>query len=128
MKHLLFIQRILATIIDLIIVYTPICFLVNIVVNGYFTPAILSGVLFVIYNVMSIHSFKGQTIGKYFAKIQVIDVGTNIMDDSIREVIKLIYFIPFFGFVVVMLSISCYFIQGKFLHDIIGKSEVSING
>ena len=77
---------------------------------------------------MSIHSFKGQTIGKYFAKIHVIDVGTNIMDDSIREVIKLIYFIPFFGFVIVMLSISCYFIQGKFLHDIIGKSEVSING
>ncbi|PAB01429.1 RDD family protein [Enterococcus canintestini] len=128
MKYLLFIQRILATMIDLIIVYIPISFIVNVVVTGYFTPTILSGVLFTIYSVVAIHSFQGQTIGKYFAKIQVIDVGKSMMNDSIREVIKLIYFIPFLGLIVGGLSIGCYFIQGKFLHDIIGKSKVSMNG
>lgn len=128
MKSLLFIQRVLAAMIDLIIVYIPSFFLVNTMVTGYFTPAILSGVLFVIYNVMAIHSFQGQTIGKYFAKIRVVEVGQSIMDDSIREVIKLLYFIPLLGPVVGALSIGCYFIQGKFLHDIIGKSEVSVHG
>nr|WP_242550201.1 RDD family protein [Enterococcus sp. MJM16] len=125
---MILIQRVLATFIDLIVIYIPVYFLVNIMVKGFFTPGILTATLFVIYNVLAIHSFQGQTIGKYFAKIRVKDVGRSIMEDSIREVIKLLYFLPLLGVITGVLSLSCYFIRGSFLHDIIGKSEVVILG
>ncbi|MBO0470141.1 RDD family protein [Enterococcus sp. DIV0242_7C1] len=128
MKLLIFIQRILAALIDLIVVYIPVYFMVAVMVKGFFTPGILSAALFVIYNVLAIHSFQGQTIGKYFAKIEVKDVGRSIMDDSIREAVKILYFLPFVGFVTGLLSLGCYLISGRFLHDVIGKSEVVVHG
>lgn len=126
MKALVFVQRILATLIDLIIVYIPVYLMVSIMVKGLFTPAMMSAALFAIYNVVAIHSFQGQTIGKYFAKLKIKNVGVSIMEDSVREVTKMLYFIPFFGLVSGLISLSCYFVSGRFLHDIIGKSEVIV--
>lgn len=124
MKSLFFVQRVLAAVIDLIIVYIPVSVIVKIVFTGYFSSEILAAILFVVYNVVAIHSFNGQTIGKYFAKLQVSDTGASIMDDSVRESVKILYFLPILGLIIGLLSVCLYFVTGRFFHDIIGKSEV----
>ncbi|MGM0126339.1 hypothetical protein IGI37_003768 [Enterococcus sp. AZ194] len=128
MNYLFFVQRVLAGIIDGIIVYIPLYLLVNTMVEGFFTPEIVTAVLYVIYNSLAIHSFDGQTIGKYFARIRVKDTGFSIMEDSVREVMKILYFIPIFGWLVGLISVVFFFKKGKFLHDLVGKSEVVLYG
>ncbi|MBL1229764.1 RDD family protein [Enterococcus sp. BWB1-3] len=124
MKNLFFVQRVLAAIIDWIVIYLPLYFLVNAVSSGYFTPEIVTAALFIIYHVVAVHSFCGKTIGKSFAKIKVKDTGISIMDDSVREVVKILYFLPILGWIVGLISIVLYFKTEKFLHDITAKSEV----
>ncbi|GAB2022408.1 hypothetical protein RyT2_14820 [Pseudolactococcus yaeyamensis] len=129
MKTLGFIQRILATLIDLIIVYVPLVLLVNIMFSEMGSLAnIFPAILFIVYNIVAVNSFKGQTIGKYFAKLRVKNESISLMADSVREAVKILYFLPFAGFAFILLSCAIYVRKGKFLHDIIGKSEVILHG
>lgn len=47
-----------------------------------------------------------------------------LIKKGIREVTKLLYFLPIAGPVFCVISIVIYLFKGKFLHDIAGKSDV----
>ncbi|SKA12839.1 RDD family protein [Pilibacter termitis] len=123
MKRILFIQRSLSTVIDLIIVYVPSLLLANIFMPDL--ANLVSAMLFILYNIVAVTHFSGQTMGKHFAKLEVVEVNHSIMAVSIREGAKLLYFLPFMvGCVFLMISIGNFIFKGKFLHDWIGKSDV----
>ncbi|MFC4653257.1 RDD family protein [Lactococcus nasutitermitis] len=136
MKKLLFVQRILASLIDLIIIYIPFLLLANFLFkSATLLPLVnlLAALLFVIYNMIAISSFEGQSLGKYFAKLQVeifssttSKKSVKLMEVGQREVAKILYFLPLAGPIVAVISFICYLTKGKFLHDIIGHSTVVI--
>lgn len=127
MKYLMFIQRCLATMIDLIIIFVPSLLLVHVLFTSKDMASfanLLAGVLFVLYNMIAESSFSGRTIGKYFAKLKVNSVSSDLMEIGQREFAKLLYFIPIAGWLFLGLSVVLYFVKGWFLHDKIGRSEV----
>lgn len=129
MKKILFIQRILAALIDILVIYLPSQFLVFILFgreNSY--QNWLSIILFLVYNVLSTVYFSGQTIGKYFASLKVTPVTKSLMEMGQREAIKLLYFLPLVGFIFMILSLLIYIKEGRFLHDKFAKSEVIVYG
>lgn len=129
MKKLLFLQRILASMIDLMIVYLPFEFLTLILFQGKNINGIwLIHILFVLYNTLACVYFNGQTLGKYFAGLKVTPVSNSVAEMGQREVAKLLYFVPHGGIVFMLISVLCYVRKGKFLHDMIGKSEVVVIG
>lgn len=130
MRYLMLIQRLLASLIDLIIVYLPCLILVHLIFSEKELSSIanlLAGILFVLYNMISESSFQGKTIGKFFAKLKVKTVSTELMEVGQRECAKLLYFLPFIGWAFIVISLVLYLTNHKFLHDIIGRSEVIIN-
>ncbi|WP_374286641.1 RDD family protein [Lactococcus sp.] len=131
MKKLLFIQRVLATVIDLIIVYLPFTLLVQLMVTGNqlgSLKGLLPALLFVFYNMISEQAFHGKTIGKYFAKLKVKTKSQTLMEIGQRELAKVLYFLPFIWWAFILVSLICYMVKGKFLHDLIGRSEVDFDG
>ena len=129
MNLLMLIQRFLATLIDLIIVYLPFLLLVHIIFTGEEFSSIanlLAGILFVLYNMISESGFSGKTIGKFFAKLRVKTVSTDLMEIGQREFAKLLYFLPVVGWIFIVVSVVMYFTGGRFLHDKIGRSEVIV--
>jgi len=40
---------------------------------------------------------------------------------------KLLYFLPMVGWIFVLVSVVMYFVNGQFLHDKIGRSEVTVS-
>ncbi|AYG01855.1 RDD family protein [Lactococcus allomyrinae] len=129
MNLLMLIQRFLATLIDLIIVYLPFLLLVHVIFTGKEFSSIanlLAGILFVLYNMISESSFSGKTIGKFFAKLRVKTVSTDLMEIGQREFAKLLYFLPVAGWIFIVVSVVMYFTSGRFLHDKIGRSEVIV--
>ncbi|MCL2677218.1 MAG: RDD family protein [Streptococcaceae bacterium] len=130
MRSLLFVQRGLSSLIDLIVVYLPCLFLASIVFKSNASFASLSSaVMFCIYNVVAVSNFEGRTIGKYFARLKVQTPSPNFLDVGQREFAKLLYFLPFMvGLVILSISCIMYALSGKFLHDWIGKSQVVVYG
>ncbi|GFH41561.1 hypothetical protein Hs30E_01120 [Lactococcus hodotermopsidis] len=129
MKKLLFIQRILAALIDLISVYVPFLILVNVMfADSSALTNLLPAVIFVVYNSVAVNSFGGQTLGKHFAKLTVKKSSLNLMTESVREAVKILYFLPFVGGVFILVSCFIYVRKGQFLHDVIGCSEVVVHG
>lgn len=131
MRALMFLQRFLATIIDLIIVYLPVLLLVQLVFTNKGASSIgnlFAAIVFVLYNLISENSFQGKTIGKYFAKLKVKTISTDLLEMCQRELAKLLYFLPMVGWLFVFISVVMYFVNGQFLHDRIGRSEVTISG
>ncbi|AGV72446.1 RDD family protein [Lactococcus cremoris] len=131
MRALMFLQRFLATIIDLIIVYLPVLLLVQLVFTNKGASSIgnlFAAIVFVLYNLISENSFQGKTIGKYFAKLKVKTTSTDLLEMCQRELAKLLYFLPMVGWLFVFISVVMYFVNGQFLHDRIGRSEVTISG
>ena len=126
-NFLFFIQRILAALIDLILIYLPALLLVNIIFKQNPLGNILAAALFCVYNMIAVSSFDGRTIGKYFAKLRVKTNSSRFLDVSQRELSKILYFLPFGGPVFMVISLICYLVRGKFLHDIIGQSEVNLD-
>jgi len=83
MRTLFFVQRFLATLIDLIIVYLPVLLLVQLIFTSKEVSGIgnfLAAILFVLYNLISESSFQGKTIGKFFAKLKVKTISTDLLE------------------------------------------------
>lgn len=130
MRILFFVQRFLATLIDLIIVYLPVLLLVQLIFTNKEVGGIgnfLAAILFVLYNLISESSFQGKTIGKFFAKLKVKTISTDLLEVCQREMAKLLYFLPMAGWIFVLVSVVMYFVNGQFLHDKIGRSEVTVS-
>ena len=130
MRILFFVQRFLATLIDLIIVYLPVLLLVQLIFTNKEVGGIgnfLAAILFVLYNLISESSFQGKTIGKFFAKLKVKTISTDLLELCQREMAKLLYFLPMVGWIFVLVSVVMYFVNGQFLHDKIGRSEVTVS-
>ncbi|MBY5033716.1 RDD family protein [Streptococcus gallolyticus] len=129
MKKLLFLQRILASLIDMMIIYLPFEFLLVILFQGKNASEVwLVHILFVLYNTLACLYFEGQTLGKYFAGLAVTPVTKSAAEMGQREAAKLLYLIPYGGLAFMLISVLVYVRQGKFLHDVIGKSEVIVLG
>lgn len=130
MRILFFVQRFLATLIDLIIVYLPVLLLVQLIFTNKEVGGIgnfLAAILFVLYNLISESSFQGKTIGKFFAKLKVKTISTDLLEVCQREMAKLLYFLPMVGWIFALVSVVMYFVNGQFLHDKIGRSEVTVS-
>ncbi|MDT2910243.1 RDD family protein [Lactococcus lactis] len=130
MRILFFVQRFLATLIDLIIVYLPVLLLVQLIFTNKEVGGIgnfLAAILFVLYNLISESSFQGKTIGKFFAKLKVKTISTDLLEVCQREMAKLLYFLPMVGWIFVLVSVVMYFVNGQFLHDKIGRSEMTVS-
>ncbi|MDR0297728.1 MAG: RDD family protein [Streptococcaceae bacterium] len=130
-SFLLLIQRLLSALIDVILIYLPALIAVSIlfgkVVSGN-VATLIASFLFVIYNIIAVVSFRGQTLGKYFAKLQVED-GHTFGENAAREGVKVLYFLPFFGGAFFsLISLIIYLIRGEFLHDWIAKMGVNVHG
>lgn len=126
---LYFVQRILAAGIDLILVYVPAVLLTQILFSNTLTlTRLLPAFLFIVYNVVAVNAFKGRTVGKYFAKFKVLHSATDLMSESVREAVKIIYFLPVVGLLAMLVSCLFYVTKGQFLHDVIGKSRVVSHG
>ncbi|MFC6165018.1 RDD family protein [Lactiplantibacillus dongliensis] len=120
--------RILAGLIDVIVVYVPTVILAILFLKANFRTADIIGQLgFVVYNIVLITSNHGQTLGKKIAREYVL-VNDELPDKAliagIREVTKAIYFLPFVGWIFGILSITLCFFKGRMLHDYFGNSEV----
>lgn len=124
---LLFIQRVLSASIDLMIIYLPSLFLADIILRQSSFSGLAAVLLFSIYNLAALSSFGGQTIGKHFAQLKVTAADFTFLGLSQRELTKILYFLPYAGFVFMLISVLIYWRQGKFLHDLVGRSEVILN-
>ena len=121
--------RILATVIDIIIIIVPIQF----IMMGVFGVSMRQAefffqILFAVYGTLLIE-YWGLTLGKYFAKLKVVDAsGTKptLMYVGLRELTKSMYFIPWIGWFLGVASGIMMLVRqdGRTLHDFIGKTRV----
>lgn len=129
MKRLLFLQRMLASVIDLLVIYFPSQFLVFILFREQASAQIwLPAFLFILYNLLATAYFSGQTIGKYFARLKVTSPSSSMMEMGQREAVKILYFLPLAGPFFMLISLISYLKEGQFLHDKMGQSEVIFSG
>ena len=129
MKKILFLQRILASLIDLMVVYLPCQFLVFVLFSNLESAHIwLPAFLFILYNVLVTTYFSGQTLGKYFAGLKVASQSSSMMEMGQREAVKILYFLPLLGLIFILVSLMIYLKEGQFLHDKMGQSEVIVSG
>ena len=129
MKKILLLQRILASLIDLMVVYLPCQFLVFVLFSNLESAHIwLPAFLFILYNVLVTTYFSGQTLGKYFAGLKVASHSSSMMEMGQREVVKILYFLPLIGLIFILVSLMIYLKEGQFLHDKMGQSEVIVSG
>jgi len=81
-----------------------------------------------VYGVVMVTTTKyGQTIGKMLSKTAVRDstgIKAVLMYTGMRELTKLLYFIPFLGWGIGLISIILMFIKGRALHDYIADTGV----
>ena len=129
MKRLLFLQRILASVIDLLVIYFPSQFLAFILFRESSSAQIwLPVFLFILYNLLVTAHFSGQTLGKYFAGLKVASPSSSMMEMGQREAVKILYFLPLAGLLFMLISLIIYLKEGRFLHDKMGQSEVIVSG
>lgn len=122
------ILRLLSGSIDVIVIMVPL-FFVSLYVFHFSVKIseLYAQFGFLIYNLLLIDWLKGQTLGKKVARLYVeFEEGDKspLIKKGIREVTKLLYFLPIAGLVFCVISIVIYLFKGKFLHDIAGKSDV----
>ncbi len=116
--------RSFAFIIDGMIVLIPssmLCYILNLPSN---LIVFLPQIVFVMYNTICISSFEGKTVGKFFSKIVVYTESRNILSVGMRELSKLLYFLPIVGWLFLASSIVCILFTKKTLHDLLGQSMV----
>lgn len=119
--------RILASMIDLIVVYLPFQILCFFIFKDQLLLAVFFGeLLFVIYNAVLVSLKNGRTIGKYFAKIRVFnDNSEKNSANALREFCKLLYFVSFpFGLFFLLISLFLLLTTGRTLHDFLGQSRI----
>ncbi|MCT3305043.1 hypothetical protein EFP30_01150 [Lactiplantibacillus pentosus] len=126
-KYLLL--RVLAGMVDVIVVYVPVVVLAILILHANFRVADILGQLgFVVYNIIMIASYQGQTLGKKIGREYVLinDELPNgkMLIAGIREVTKVIYFLPFVGWVFGVISLVLGALTGRMIHDYFGNSTV----
>lgn len=116
--------RLLAFIIDWLIVSNILIMILALLGYPFTFYRWLMMLLFFVYNSVCITIINGRTIGKYFAKIRVVTGSDNIMISGVREIVKLLYIVPYVNIVFILFNLIIYFLTGKMLQDYIGESEV----
>ncbi|BDG67515.1 MULTISPECIES: RDD family protein [Enterococcus] len=119
--------RLLAFLIDCMIIFLPSTMLSYLLMVPAGVTIVLPQLLFVVYNMICLSSFEGKTIGKHFAKLVVFTNQRNILTVGMREVAKLLYFLPMIGWLFFTGSFFLYLGTKKTLHDILGQSVVGFN-
>lgn len=119
--------RLLAASIDLFLVFLSSYMIMTMMGMNGGIYTVLPQLLFAVYNVVAITAFEGKTIGKYFAQISVYTEEGGALHLGIREVGKLLYFVPVIGLFFVLISLLATIFFGKTLHDWIGKSQVLLD-
>ena len=123
------ILRLLSALVDFIIIMLPVQLLLMGVIGASEREAtFLFQMLFAVYGVVMVTTTKyGQTIGKMLSKTAVRDstgIKAVLMYTGMRELTKLLYFIPFLGWGIGLISIILMFIKGRALHDYIADTGV----
>lgn len=118
------ILRILAVSIDGMLVYLPSYMLLAVLGVEGILFKLLPQLLFAVYNTISLASFDGKTIGKYFSQLNVYTEEAGVIHFGIRELAKLLYFLPNVGIIFLSLSGLSLFIFKVTLHDWISQSSV----
>lgn len=125
------ISRILAFLIDYLMIYNTVFMIL------YFgfgispmTSIRLSHVISTFYNILFVYYYNGQTIGKKISKLQVIQAGEkpSLMSISIREVAKLLYIIPVFGLIIIIVDVILLFMRRRLIHDLLSETFLIYNG
>ncbi len=120
--------RVLAGLIDVIVVYVPIVVLAVLFLRANLRTADILGQLgFVVYNIILITSNQGQTLGKKIGREYVLvndERPSKALIAGIREVTKAIYFLPFVGLIFGLVSLVLCLLTGRMLHDYLGNSTV----
>ncbi|MBP1045985.1 RDD family protein [Enterococcus sp. BWM-S5] len=126
MKGKLFLRS-LAGLIDGMVVLLPAYMLLSVMEIGNILYQLLPQLLFVVYNAVSITSFGGKTIGKYFAGLSVYTEENGLLNLGAREMGKMLYFLPNVGVVFVCISLLMLGSTKQSLHDRIGRSKVLLD-
>lgn len=119
-----FFARLLAFLIDALLVLLPASFLLTAMGVEGTLANLLPQLLFMVYNIVALSSFEGRTIGKHFAGLRVSGQQRNALFLGIREVAKLLYFIPLVGVLFASISVILLVTTGKTFHDWLGMSQV----
>lgn len=88
---------------------------------------LLPQLLFAVYNTVSLSSFDGKTIGKYFSRLNVYTEESGMIHFGMRESSKLLYFLPNVGVVFLVLSGLTMLVFKLTLHDWISQSRVLLD-
>lgn len=129
MKKVSGLIRVLSGVIDVILVMIPVQF----VMIGIFHVSgrqadLLFQLLFAVYGVLLVEYTDGRTVGKWFGRICTRDCsGTKapILYMGLRELVKAMYFIPFIGWFLGLISLFMVFAgNGRLLHDYVGNTKV----
>jgi len=123
------ILRLLSAAVDFIILMLPVQFILMGVIGATEREAdFLFRMLLAVYGVVMISITKyGQTVGKMLSKTAVRDstgIKAVLMYAGIRELTKLLYFVPFVGWGLAIVSIALMFIKGRALHDYLSDTGV----
>ena len=121
--------RLLSALVDYIIIMLPVQLILLGVVGAAEREAdFLFRLLLAVYAVIMISTTAhGQTLGKMLSKTAVRDstgMKAILMYIGIRELTKLLYFVPIFGWGLGAVSILLMFIKGRALHDYIADTNV----
>lgn len=117
----------LAGLIDLMVILLPAYMLLTVLKVEGLLYQLLPQLLFMVYNILTIVTFSGKTIGKYFAQLFVYTEEGGALHLGIREVGKLLYFLPKIGVLFLLLSLLMGAVFKIFLHDWLGKSHVLLD-
>ena len=123
------ILRLLSALVDYIIIMLPVqLILMGVVGTGEGNADFLFRMLFAVYGVIMISITKyGQTVGKMLSKTAVRDstgIKSVLMYTGMRELTKLLYFVPYIGWGLGAVSILLMFVKGRALHDYIADTGV----
>jgi len=119
--------RFLAFVIDCMVVLLPINMMLSISFIDESYHGLLVLVLFFLYNVVCVLSFQGKTIGKYFSHLSVYSEEGGGLYLGIRELAKVLYFLPNVGLLFLLLNIIPIVCTKLTLHDWLGKSVVLLD-
>ncbi|MFD1433327.1 RDD family protein [Lacticaseibacillus yichunensis] len=124
------IVRALAGLIDFIVAYVP---AVIIFVFGLHTSTrnadLLGQAIFVLYNIVALTGFHGQTVGKYFGHLKVDTAklaSQNVMFVGIREVTKVLFFTPVIGIPLLIVNLAVCLLKGRTIEDYVGQTVVTV--
>lgn len=125
------ILRLLSYLIDFILVYLSSFYLLS-MLDGYNTVAsTLSMLLFFVYNSVLLNTNNRQTIGKYFAQLVVVNKIEKQMSLDlsiyIRELSKLLYLLPsFIGVIMVLITVIMYLLGKTTIHDFFAQTSITL--